>query len=218
MKTKIIILTILIGTFLWSCSSKKATVESEANQVASQTETIIAEQVDEAELISDTEIGYGHSDLFDESTVVIPKYDYSAGPAGTVGNWERSFENAPPMVPHTMEGFIPIKAGVNACLACHLPAVAAALKATAMPKSHFTDYRPELIEEAGLYKVDAEEGEVVSKDLGANYNLARYNCTQCHAAQAKATVIIDNQFNPIFRAEGDAKKTNLSDNIGEGVK
>ncbi len=68
--------------------------------------------------------------------------------------------------------------------------------------------------EMGMIK----EGEVYSKDLGANYNLARYNCTQCHAPQANATVIIDNQFNPLFRSEEDAKKTNLSENIGEGVK
>jgi len=217
MKTKIIILTILMGTFLWSCSSKKATVETEAAKAAPKTEVAVV-KTEPVEFISDAELGYGHTDLFDESTVEIPKYDYTAGPAGTVGNWERSFENAPPMVPHTMVGFVPIKAGVNACLACHLPAVAAALKATAMPKSHFTDYRPKVIEEAGLYKVDAEEGEVVSKDLGADYNLARYNCTQCHAAQANATVFIDNQFNPVFRAEGDSKKTNLSENIGEGVK
>lgn len=217
MKTKIIILTILMGTFLWSCSSKKATVETEAAKAAPKTEVAVV-KIEPVEFISDADLGYGHTDLFDESTVEIPKYDYTAGPAGTVGNWERSFENAPPMVPHTMVGFVPIKAGANMCLACHLPAVAAALKATAMPKSHFTDYRPELIEEAGLYKVDAEEGEVVSKDLGAEYNLARYNCTQCHVAQVKPTIFIDNQFNPIFRAEGDSKKTNLSENIGEGVK
>ncbi len=217
MKTKIIILTILMGTFLWSCSSKKATVETEAAVEAPKAEVAVV-KVEAAEYINDEELGYGHTDLFDESTVEIPKFDYTAGAAGTVGNWERSFENAPPMVPHTMEGFVPIKAGVNACLACHLPAVATALKATAMPKSHFTDYRPAVVEEGGLYKVDAKEGQVVSKDLGANYNLARYNCTQCHAAQAKATVLIDNQFNPIFRAEEDAKKTNLSENIGEGVK
>lgn len=87
-----------------------------------------------------------------------------------------------------------------------------------MPQSHFTDYRPQLVEEAGLYKVDAAEGEVVSKNLGANYNLARYNCTQCHAAQANATVFIDNQFNPLFREEEGARKTNLSEVIEEGVK
>lgn len=216
MKTKIIILTILMGTFLWSCSSKKATVETEAAKAAPKTEVAVV-QDKAVEFISDAEIGYRSEDLMNED-FIIPTIDYTAGPAGTVGNWERSFENAPPMIPHTLEGFVPIKTGVNTCLACHLPAVAAALKATAMPKSHFTDYRPAVVEEGGLYKVDAEEGQVVSKDMGAKYNLARYNCTQCHVPQANATVFIDNQFNPIFRAEGDAKKTNLSENIGEGVK
>jgi cytochrome c-type protein NapB len=217
LSNKLIFLFILTLAFLWSCSSKKATVETEATAVAKEVkeETQLADEA--TTLISENEIGYRSEDLLNEE-FVIPKIDYTAGAPGTVGNWERSFENAPPMIPHTMEGFVPIKAGVNACLACHLPAVAAALKATAMPKSHFTDYRPEVIEQNGLYQVDAKEGEVISKDLGANYNLARYNCTQCHAPQANTTVFIDNQFNPLFRGEEDAKKTNLSEIIDEGVK
>ena len=217
MKNKIIILSILMSVFLGSCSSKKLTNEVATHQVAQESGNVHDEQIEEIQFINDSDIGYRSEDLLNED-FVIPSIDYSAGPAGTVGNWERSFENAPPMIPHTLVGFVPIKAGVTACLACHLPAVAAALKATSMPQSHFTDYRPQLVEEAGLYKVDAAEGEVVSKNLGANYNLARYNCTQCHAAQANATVFIDNQFNPLFREEEGARKTNLSEVIEEGVK
>lgn len=217
MKNNIIIIAILTSVILGSCSNKKLTKETAANQVEQESATVMQTQIEEIQYIDDSEIGYRSEDLFNED-FVIPVIDYSAGPAGTVGNWERSFENAPPMIPHTLVGFVPIKAGANTCLACHLPAVAAALKATAMPQSHFTDYRPQVVQEEGLYMVDATEGEVVSKDLGANYNLARYNCTQCHAAQANATVFIDNQFNPLFREEEGAKKTNLSEVISEGVK
>jgi len=217
LSNKLTFLIILTLAFLWSCSSKKASVETEATAVAQKVKEEAQHMDEQVPLISDTEIGYRNEDLLDEE-FVIPKVDYTAGAPGTVGNWERSFENAPPMIPHTMEGFVPITAKANACLACHLPAVAAALKATAMPKSHFTDYRPEVIKQEDLYKVDAEEGEVIAKDMGANYNLARYNCTQCHAPQANTTVFIDNQFNPLFRSEGDAKKTNLSEIIDEGVK
>lgn len=217
LSNKLTFLIILALAFLWSCSSKKATVETEATAVAQEVKEEAQKVEEQVPLISDTEIGYRNEDLLDES-LEIPKVAYSTGAPGTVGNLERSFENAPPMIPHTVNGFVPITAKSNSCLACHLPAVAPALKATAMPKSHFTDYRPEVIEEAGLYKVDAKEGEVVAKDMGSNLNQARYNCTLCHAPQANVTIQLKNEFNPLFRSEDDAKKSNLDKNIGEGVK
>lgn len=217
LSNKLTFLIILALAFLWSCSGKKATIETEATQVAQEVKEEAQKIEEQVPLISDTEIGYRNEDLFDES-LEIPKIAYSTGAPGTVGNFERSFENAPPMIPHTMEGFEPITAKVNACLACHLPAVAAALKATAMPRSHFTDYRPEIIEEEGLMKVNAEEGQVVEKDMGNDLNQARYNCTLCHAPQANVTVQLKNEFNPLFRSEEDAKKSNLDEIMGEGVK
>lgn len=217
LSTKLTFLIILALAFLWSCSSKKATVETEATSVAQEVKEEAQKAEEQVSLISDEDIGYRNEDLFDES-LEIPKVAYSTGAPGTVGNLERSFENAPPMIPHTVNGFVPITAKSNTCLACHLPAVAPALKATAMPKSHFTDYRPEIIEEAGLMKVNAEEGEVIAKDMGSNLNQARYNCTLCHAPQANVTIQLKNEFNPFFRSENDAKKSNLDQNIGEGVK
>lgn len=216
MKIKILLSILVIATTLLSCKTKKAGIESNAMNNAINTE--VNKPIDMASLINDRELGYRNADLFDEDALSLPVISYDAGAPGTVGNWERSFENAPPMIPHTMVGFVPIKAGANMCLACHLPIVAAALKATAMPQSHFTDYRPQIIEQEGLYKVDAEEGEVVSRDLEPNYNFERYNCTQCHVPQSNATVFIENQFNPFFRKEDGAMKTNLYDNIAEGVK
>jgi cytochrome c-type protein NapB len=169
-------------------------------------------------LITEEEIGYRHDDLYDEDALVLDDIEWGTAAPGTSTRIDRSFENAPPMIPHTVEGFVPIKANNNMCLTCHMPAVAGAMKSTSIPKSHFTNYRPEVKEKHGLYKVDAKEGDVVAKDMGDQLNKARYNCTQCHVVQAKVSVFIPNDFNPDFRSEGDSKSSNLNENIKEGVK
>jgi cytochrome c-type protein NapB len=207
------VLVIAIG----ACKTKKPIVESDVEMIVQETKVIVNEPLDDVEFISQDDIGYRSEDLFDELNVHIPKVDYTAGAPGTVGNIARSFENSPPLIPHTIVGFVPIKTNSNICLGCHIPAVAAALKATAIPKSHFTDYRPEIIIVDGLYKVNAEEGTMVAKDLGSNLNKARYNCTQCHVPQAKVTVFVENMFDPNFRSEEDAKRSNLIETMGEGL-
>lgn len=169
-------------------------------------------------LLTEEEIGYRHNELLDEDALVLDDIIWTSAVPSTSTNITRSFENAPPMIPHTMEGFVPIKAGLNMCLSCHMPAIAVALKSTSIPKSHFTDYRPAVVEKDGLYSVDAKEGEVIANDLGAQLNQARYNCTQCHVPQAKVTVFVNNNFDPNFRSENDAKNSNLIENMSEGVK
>lgn len=218
MNRKFVLLMIVLTVVTWGCKTKNVAVKSDEVTAVQEVKVAVDKRLADVEFISQDEIGYRNEDLFDELNVVIPSVDYSAGAPGTVGNIERSFENSPPMIPHTIVGFVPIKANSNICLGCHVPVVAAALKATAIPKSHFTDYRPKIIEENGLYRVDAEEGTMVAKDLGSNLNKARYNCTQCHVPQAKITVFVDNNFDPNFRSEEDAKRSNLSEKMGEGLE
>lgn len=218
MNRRFVLLMMVLTVVTWGCKTKNVAVKSDEVAAVQKTKVAVDKRLADVEFISQDEIGYRNEDLFDELNVVIPSVDYSAGAPGTVGNIERSFENSPPMIPHTIVGFVPIKANSNICLGCHVPVVAAALKATAIPKSHFTDYRPKIIEENGLYRVDAEEGTMVAKDLGSNLNKARYNCTQCHVPQAKITVFVDNNFDPNFRSEEDANRSNLSEKMGEGLE
>lgn len=218
MNRRFVLLMMVLTIATWGCKTKNVAVESDKVAAVKEAKVAVDKRLADVEFISQDEIGYRNEDLFDELNVVIPSVDYSAGAPGTVGNIERSFENSPPMIPHTIVGFVPIKANSNICLGCHVPVVAAALKATAIPKSHFTDYRPKIIEENGLYRVDAEEGTMVAKDLGSNLNKARYNCTQCHVPQAKITVFVDNKFDPNFRSEEDANRSNLSEKMGEGLE
>ena len=68
-----------------------------------------------------------------------------------------------------------------------MPENAKDVNATAIPKTHFTNYRPVLEEKEGKYEKSANENQVVSKDLGANFNNAHYYCTLCHVPQTNAT-------------------------------
>jgi len=71
----------------------------------------------------------------------LPKIEYNA-PApmpGKVKTYKKSFVTAPPMIPHSIKGMVPIKVGKNMCLSCHMPQQAKAMGVTPMPKDHFVD-------------------------------------------------------------------------------
>ncbi len=167
----------------------------------------------------ETELGLIKSTLTDDEADLLGNMpEYSTAAPGTAERIERAFENAPPMIPHMTTGFFPITRDNNICLSCHMPDKIEVSKATRIPVSHFTDYRPELIVENGLVKVNAKEGEVVSKSLGDKLSATRFNCSQCHVPQANVTIDIKNTFERVFRNKDSGTESNLEDNIGEGVK
>ena len=129
---------------------------------------------------------------------------------------ERSFENAPPLIPHVVKSYV-ITLRKNECLNCHTPNDKGELDAVAVPKTHFTDYRPEIENKDGIYVVNAEENEVVAISTGQELNNAMYNCNLCHAPQTEITVEIKNTFKPDFRSSKDKSKSNLSETMKEGV-
>lgn len=156
--------------------------------------------------------------MSDESTLTdMPEYSKIRG--GESEMIERSFENAPPLIPHRVGGFLPIKVDDNKCLRCHMPDKAPEFKAIPLPKTHFTSYRPNVIEEDGIFKVDADHdvSEVVETDL-EHFNGAMFNCSQCHVPQAEVTVEIPNNFDPDYRKASGKTNSNLKDKMGEGVR
>ena len=154
--------------------------------------------------------------LGDESILTdMPEYTKIRGGESEV--IQRSFENAPPLIPHRVGGFLPIKIDDNKCLRCHMPDKAPEFKAIPLPETHFTSYRPLVVEEEGIYRIAATEGEVVEKDLN-HFNNAMFNCSQCHVPQAEVTVEISNVFDPEYRSENDKSRSNLKDKMGEGVR
>ncbi|MBC34483.1 MAG: nitrate reductase [Bacteroidetes bacterium] len=171
-----------------------------------------------AAFITEEELGIRDWDLYTEDGDFEFLTNYSNAAPGTATRVDRSFENAPPLIPHMVTGFVPIKSSNNICLTCHMPAVAVALKSTAIPASHFTNFRPEIKKEAnGLYAVQAKEGEVVANDMKGQLNQARFNCTQCHVPQSQITVDLENIFSPDFRNELLKNQSNLLDVVKEGI-
>ncbi len=195
MVKKVLILGFVSALIFSSCNNDK---KAENSDVAKSSE-------------NETEINI----IGDQKLDSMPEYSKAA--PGTAERIERAFENAPPMIPHMTEGFFPITKDNNICLSCHMPDKVAASGAIPIPPTHFTNYRPNLVKEGDIYKVDAKEGEVFSMKL-VDLSAARYNCSQCHVPQANVTVDIKNNFERVFRNENSKNKSNLNENIDEGVK
>ena len=113
----------------------------------------------------DLDILRSANDVMDEEEVKLADINWTKPAAGEAQRYERSFENAPPMIPHDLEGLIPITADNNMCVTCHMPEVAKDVGATAIPKSH-------------LYSIRNK------KDLDGKLSDDRFNCTTCHVPQA----------------------------------
>jgi cytochrome c-type protein NapB len=115
----------------------------------------------------------------------LPVVEYHA-PApipGKVKPFKKSFVTAPPMIPHSVQGMVPIKVGKNMCLNCHLPQNAKALGVTPMPEDHFVD--------------NFEGGKKVRRVAGS-----RYFCTTCHVPQAKIPLAVENKFESLKSKAG----------------
>lgn len=176
-----------------------------------------------SQTMSEESIGLRKTDLYSENTTVGDKTEYINKAAGESQLIERAFENAPPMIPHTVDGMLPITINNNACTGCHTPGVAESMNATPIPKSHFTNFRPDTslaadgkITKEGKSVENTSDFKTVGKSLN-QLSGARFNCSQCHAPQSMATNAPANEFEADFRAEGHSKKSNLIDNINEGV-
>ena len=150
--------------------------------------------------INDTQIGIRNVDLLDEKDVAIKDVNYTKEPAGTSKRFDRSFENAPPLISHDNEGLLPITKDMNMCVTCHMPEFAKDSGATAIPASHLYDIRNK-------------------KDLAGKLHDERYVCTTCHVEQQNGvTQLVGNKFKPDFRDKNGSRKSNLLDVLNDGVR
>jgi hypothetical protein len=86
---------------------------------------------------------------------------------------------APPVIPHGIEAFDPIRRDANVCVDCHMitgPKVAG--EATPIPASHYVDLR-----RAPAVK-------------GAKLAGARFVCTACHVARTDAPPLVGSSYRP----------------------
>ena len=167
-----------------------------------------------APTISEESLGLRKTDLYSEkSDTVGEKTNYSTSYAGSGNKIRRAFQDAPPMIPHDTEGLLPIKIGNNQCTGCHLPDNAAAVNATPIPKSHFTNFRPTHNLSADgkdfTKSIDNYKNEVSIKETN-HLQGARFNCTQCHASQSQGKLAVENNFEAAYTSADGAERSRWS--------
>jgi len=180
------------------------------------------EDLGNKKVVDDVELGLRKSGL--SGAVNIPEAKYDRPAPGAAKRFARSYVNAPPLIPHSVDGLLPITAKNNACLGCHMPDVAKSMGATPIPESHFTDFRPSTkIENGKIVKdgkavANATDVKIAKFKKLKKLNPARFNCSQCHVPQANVKPLVGNTFKPEFTSKELMEKSNLLKVIDEGVK
>ncbi|CAA6812628.1 MAG: Nitrate reductase cytochrome c550-type subunit [uncultured Sulfurovum sp.] len=205
-----------------------AGVHIDLNERASDEMRIEQEDLGNRNTVSEVALGLRKTDLYSESKTYGNQADYDRPAPGSSTKFERAFKDAPPMIPHSVEGLLPITKMNNQCLGCHLPEVAPAVGSTPIPATHFTNYRPETKMKDGEV---LKEGKIVGKELGNTSDIkiakshkadtlyqGRFNCTQCHAPQSKMQTAVANTFRPDFGNNSEKAHSSLLDHMNEGIE
>jgi len=198
------------------------------NAGASDEMRIEQEDLGNRNTVSERALGLRKTDLYGEDKASGVKTDYSRPAPGASTKFERAYRDAPPMIPHSVEGLLPITKMNNQCLGCHLPEVAPSVGATPISQTHFTNYRPVTVMKDGNV---LKEGKIVGKELKnvSDIKLAkakksdtlyqgRFNCTQCHAPQSKTKTDVANTFRPDFGDNKYKAESSLLNSMNEGVE
>ena len=170
--------------------------------------------------ISEESLGLRKTNLYaEEAETAGFEAKYYKSVAGSGHKIKRAFQDAPPMIPHDVEGMVPIKINDNQCIACHDPMVAESMGATPYPSSHMTNFRPvHTYNTNGFSKsIDNMKNETAIK---AETKLvgARFNCTQCHASQSGDDLAVENTFEADFTsADGASKSSWNGTKLMEGI-
>ncbi len=134
---------------------------------------------DKVEEIEDSRLGLSKTGVYATPDPVLA--GISAGEPGENDTVDAYFSAAPPMIPHLIEDFLPIRIGENMCIECHdipdsIGSERAAGDPTPMPASHYTDLRN-------------DPGNMTGQVIGA-----RFTCVQCHAQQSDAEPLVANTY------------------------
>jgi len=165
--------------------------------------------------ITEESLGLRKVDLYSENTVTPDETKYSKSYAGSGHKINRAFQDAPPMIPHDVDGMLPITISNNQCTSCHMPEVAASMAATPIPGSHFTDFRPKtgLASDGKITKNGTSVENTSSANLAhvtinkmSKLSGSRFNCSQCHAPQSEGQ-LVENTFEAEFTSKDGATKS-----------
>ena len=131
-------------------------------------------------VIDDDSIGLRKVDLLSEEKAAPDETKYGTSQPMSGYKIDRAYQNAPPMIPHDVEGMLDITPNNNMCIGCHDVAVAESMTATPIPKSHYIDFRPQHKLEGDTFTktTDDMKNEVSIKPI-ETISHSRFNCTAC---------------------------------------
>jgi cytochrome c-type protein NapB len=195
------------------------------NEGSSDEARIEQEDLGNRNSVSEKSLGLRKTNLYSENRRTQGvQADYNRPSPGSSTRFQRAFRDAPPMIPHSVEGLLPITKPNNQCLGCHLPEVAPSVGSTPIPITHFTNYRPttvlkngKVLKDGKVFKNTSDIKIAKAKKSGDLYK-GRFNCTQCHAPQAKVKTDVANTFRPDFGNNKQKSHSSLLDTMNEGVK
>jgi len=123
--------------------------------------------------IPDDSLGLSKTSVYDVPDPAI--VNYGGGDPGTNKRALRSYNSAPPMITHTITDMVPITRDSNLCKDCHVqPDLLKQKLVKGMP-----------IPTPASHYADLSKGQLY---------MGRWNCTQCHAPQAKVGALVQSTF------------------------
>lgn len=169
--------------------------------------------------ITEESLGLRKTSLYTEKKTVASKTEYTGMSPGMSERYERAYTNAPPMIPHSIEGIAIIEKNNNQCVSCHMPDIAEAVGATPIPKSHFINWRPKsgCKDKMFITTADVMKNKTFSRQLKKDLYKGRYNCTQCHAPQSQGNLAVENTFRPDFQQDSEKRQSHLLESLNDGV-
>jgi len=167
--------------------------------------------------VTEESLGLRKTDLYSEkSETQGDATHYGKSAAGSGYKIKRAFQDAPPMIPHDVEGMLPITINNNQCTGCHAPEVASSVGALPYPKSHMINFRPKSIAISGTNTSSANLKDISIQELSSLAG-ARFNCSQCHAPQSDSPAP-ENTFEAAYvREDGASKSTWSGTKLMEGI-
>lgn len=140
--------------------------------------TVATGSVTAGSAIEDLNMGLSKTSVFDTPTP--EPFEYSKSKPKHSELLPRAYADLPPLIPHKVDGYLPITSDANECLDCHdepkLIGKKTKKKTVPMPRDHYVDLR-------------SSSDEMKEDIVGA-----RYNCTQCHVPQSGAAPLVENTF------------------------
>ena len=122
--------------------------------------------------VSDRQLGLAKVRLTEDRAPA--RFNYSEQGPGESQRLSRPFEGAPPLIPHSLDGLVPVTREENMCVACHATGEAVPGGPPHAPPSHFIDWR--------------NAPGVARTEIAGS----RWVCTSCHVPQSDAPLLVEN--------------------------